>query len=134
MGFARISCGTYTAGHDVHSIAVSRTADQLGTLGDLSWDDGVVFTSDEGVSVRLFTHRPDVFEKVVPISLKANYLTDNHLLWVIVEVPSTSDENPAVVYRAAFNVSTEPLEPCRGTKTAASRSKSVDRDVLAGGN
>lgn len=132
MGIARISCGQYLAGHDVHVIAVDRTYGRPGIDGTLTWEgDHAVLGTLAGRTYLLYNHRPDVLSRAVPVALGATLLEDSHLLWVLVR---PNGDHPGGTYWACFNVSPQAAEPCDATKDVETTPSRSDTTVLEGGN
>jgi hypothetical protein len=133
MGIARISCGSYLAGHDVHSIAVNRTYHREGIDGTLSWDtDHAVLTTAAGDVFPLYNHRPDILVRAVEASSSATLLEASHLLWVHIDLPP-SEENPdGRVAKACVNVSDVPVEACAAQEDLTGTDS--DTWVIEGGN
>jgi hypothetical protein len=122
MGIARIGCGRYSAGHDVHFIAVRVTADRPGIDGTVQWvDDHAVLTATTGVWV-LCNHDPERFRQAVEASVEATLLEGSHLLWLDIR---TGDGR---IGRACFNISITPPEPCDAADD------SLEDGLIEGGN
>ena len=119
---ARIGCGRYDAGHDVHVIAVRVTADHAGIDGIVHWvDHHAALTAPTGGWV-LCNHDPERFRHAVEASVKATLLEGSHLLWL--DIP-TGDGR---IGRACFNVRTTPPAPCDATADG------LDDGLIEGGN
>lgn len=130
---AEIACGKYTAGHDMHQIAVYRTADRPGIEGTVRWEETAVFTADDGVERRLYNHRPEVLRALVERAGRCRLLEGNHFLWVELRPQSESGAD-GPVGRAVVNISFEPVDPCGATISDGSRDADGNFEPIPGGN
>ena len=130
---AEIACGKYTAGHDMHFIAVNRTAGRPGIEGTVRWEETAVFTSDAGVERRLYNHRPEVLRALVERAGRCRLLEGNHFLWVELG-PESGSSADGQVRRAVINISFEPVDPCGATIKDESLDAGGNFEPIPGGN
>jgi len=130
---SEIACGKYTAGHDMHVIAVNRTAGTPGLEGTVRWEDTAVFTSDDGVEYQLYNHRPEVLRSLVERAGRCRLLEENHFLWV--ELPPRSGTSAdGGTGRAVINISFAPPDPCGAAIDHTSRDAEGKFKPIPGGN
>lgn len=130
---SEIACGLYTAGHDMHFIAVKVTVNRSGIEGTVRWEDTAVFTSDDGEEYRLYNHRPEVLRAIVERAGRCRLLKSNQFLWVELapKDPTDPDEQPRL---SVVNVSFEPMKPCGATISEKSRDDEGKFRPIHGGN
>lgn len=130
---SEIACGKYTAGHDMHFIAVKVTANRTGIEGTVRWEDTAIFTSNDGVEYRLYNHRPEALRSIVERAGRCQLHESNHFLWVDL-APEFNSDPDGPPRRAVVNISFEPVDPCGATISATSRDAEGKFRPIHGGN